>query len=627
MREDASSLALYTGTLHLARGLVPRPHKEVPLRFTSSILASATALVLLGCPSAPTPGPGGPSSLPPGTKFITGNLDPMIVDWQPEQRGDLEISMKSGLVVVAYDDTGFRLLGDCHVDGTYDFMGMTRRERIVRLESVDDIRANLPLGGLGIAAKIGGELQKGATLDIAMVMVGKLRTTWRHVSRTDLVGQCAGASHFVRGATVGAFAVDKGEKSHARAVAEIFGFGAGGGTASSGNMHVVDGALSDCQGASPDSPKAPKQCGALIRVELLAISASDDPKAAAARNPDLADVCPKPLVLVEGKCSTGTAATPVECTYGEGEACVTQCKAGNAMSCAKLAMMTARGEGTPKSPENAPALAARACKDGAPAGCTMLGGFLADGVGIPRDLAKAAQAYAKACDEGEADGCGLIGMQLLTGMGIARDTKLAAKALSKGCNGGSHGACSDLGLLALGGQGFDKDLPAAARLFKRACDGDSAVGCSNFAYMEEFGQGVPRDARRGVLGYAKACKIDDGSCTWLGAMLHLGKGGLTRDEGKAVQLYKLSCDHGDVVGCAIMKTFFDPSAKVDQEHLLAYVNIWKGTCASGIPRDCSGLGVLAMSVGQKEDAKKLMARGCELGDEWGCLVQKLRPRL
>lgn len=597
------------------------------MRISSAVLAASAALVLAGCPSPPPIAPG-PAPLPPGTKFITGNLEPMIVDWQPEQRGDLEISMRDGLVVVAYDDSGFRLLKDCHVDGTYDFMGMTRRERVVRLESADDVRANLPLGGVGLAAKLGGEMERGATLDIAMVMVGKLRTTWRHVTAKDLVGQCAGASHVVRGATVGAFAVGKGSKTQTRAAAEIFGFGASGGARQSDSMQFVDGVVADCQNANPDSPKAPKQCGALIRVELLPISSSDDVKAAvaSARTPELADVCPKPLVMVEGKCTQPKASTPVECTYGEGRPCLEQCKAGNAKSCAKLALMVVRGDGAPKSPETAPAIAMKACEAGAAAGCTLLGQLLMDGVGIKRDPKKAAQMWAKACDDGDADGCSAVGTLLLTGTGVPRDTKLAAQALSKGCKGGSHGACSDLGLLALGGQGFDKELPFAASLFKKACDGDSSTGCSNYAYMQEFGQGVPKDVQRAVLGYAKACKLDDASCTWMAAMLHLGKGGAPKDEAKAVKLYKLSCDKGDVVACAIVKTFLDPSTKVDPERLNAYVNVWKATCSEGIARDCSGLGVLAMSVGQKDDGNKLVARGCQLGDDWGCLVQRLQTR-
>lgn len=144
--------------------------------------------------------------------------------------------------------------------------------------------------------------------------------------------------------------------------------------------------------------------------------------------------------------------------------------------------------------------------------------------------------------------------------------------------------------------------------------------------MQEFGNGVPKDVGRAVLGYAKACKLEDSSCTWMAAMPHLGKGGLTKDEGKAVQLYKLACDKGDVVACAIVKTFLDPSTKLDMDRVNAYVNVWKGTCSEGIARDCSGLGVLAMSVGQKDDGKKLMGRGCQLGDDWGCLVQRLQTK-
>jgi uncharacterized protein len=598
------------------------------MRISSSVLASGLALVLVGCPSPP-PITTGPSPLPPGTKFISGNLEPMIVDWQPEERGDLEISMRDGLVVVAYDDSGFRLLKDCHVDGTYDFMGMTRRERVVRLESADDVRANLPLGGAGIAAKLGAEMERGATLDIAMVMIGKLRTTWRRVSPKDLEGQCAGASHVVRGATVGAFAVGKGSKTQSRAAAEIFGFGTSGGARQSDSMRFVDGVVSDCQNADPDSPKAPKQCGALIRVELLPISAADEVKGtvASARDPELADVCPKPLVMVDGKCTAAAQTSkPVECTYGNGRQCLDQCKAGNAMSCTKLALMVAKGDGAPRSPSSAPPLAMKACQAGAAAGCTLLGQFLNEGLGVTRDPKKAAQLWAKACDDGDADGCSAVGTQLLTGTGIPRDTKLAAQALSKGCKGGSHGACSDLGLLALGGQGFNKELPFAASLFKKACDGDNSTGCSNYAYMQEFGQGVPKDERRAVLGYAKACKLDDASCTWMAAMLHLGKGGVTKDESKAAKLYKLSCDKGNVVACAIVKTFLDPSARLDKDGLNAYVNVWKATCSEGIARDCSGLGVLAMSVGQKDEGNKLVARGCKLGDDWGCLVQRLKTK-
>lgn len=572
-----------------------------------------------------------PAPLPPSPQFVTGNLEPMIVDWQPEQRGDLEVSMRDGLVVVGYDAQGFRLLRDCHVNGTYGFMGMTRRERVVRLESADDLRANLPLGGIGLAAKLGGELEKGATVDIAMVMIGKLRTTWRNVGTEDLVGQCAGATHVVRGATVGAFAVDKGDRSRARAVAEIFGAGMGGGSSSSSMIRVVDGQLADCSSADPDSPKAPKQCGALMRVELLPISTTKSAASAAPqeRGPELADVCPAGLTMVDGKCTRASASVPakdIECTYGNGRQCLDQCKAGNAKSCAKLSLMVAKGEGAPQSLEQAAPLASIACKGGDAAGCTLLGGYLENGIGTTKNLKEAAKAYAKGCDDGDAEGCQWVGTMLLTGIGIPRDTKLAAQALTKGCKGGAHGACSDLGLLALGGQGFDKDLPTAAGLFRRACDGDNSTGCSNLGYMHEFGAGIAKDVKASLQSYAKACKLDERSCTQLGAMFHMGKG-VARDDGKAVTLYKASCAKGDTIGCALIRGYIDPSQQFDTERAQGELNVWRATCENGIARDCTGIGIIVVSVGKKDEGRKLLETACKLGDDWGCVMAKIPPRI
>lgn len=585
---------------------------------TSTLLFAA--LALSGC--GPSEGPKSPIAKSP--RFVTGNLEPMIVDWQPEERGDLEISMREGLVVVGYDESGFRLLKDCHVNGDYEFMGMTRRERVVRLESADDVRANLPLGGLGLAAKLGGEWERGATLDIAMVMVGKLRTTWRTVTAKDLVGQCDHASHFVRGATVGAFAVDKGDRTHARAVAEIFGLGAGGDHASASQIRVTDGRLDDCQRASPDSEKAPTQCGALIRVELLPIARTQsETKTLSSREPALLDACPKPLVRVDGKCTepsrVGKAA---ECNYGEAQACLDACRGENARSCTKLAAMLFAGEGVPSSTTDAAKLAGHACSAQDGPGCLLYGDMLSSGTGLTRDLVQAARVYAKACDDGEAESCQRIGGMMMVGQGIPRDTATAAKALSKACRGGSHNGCSDLGILAMGGQGFPKDLPTAAALFKRACDGNSAVGCANLGYMEEFGQGVPKNLQIAFLHYGRGCELDATQCAWLGAMHHVGNG-IPRDESKAIALYKSACSAGSTVGCAIVRAYIDPNQVVDPEMHKLYVNLWTSTCQADGPRDCSGLGVMALIAGQNQQAQALYERSCRLGDAWGCMLGNL----
>ena len=94
--------------------------------------------------------------------------------------------MKQGVAVVAYDCHALRLLKSCSIDGSYGFMGMTRKEQVVRLENADEIHANLPLTAGALVAKLGGDLTRGSTLDVALIIVGKRRSTWRHATAGDL---------------------------------------------------------------------------------------------------------------------------------------------------------------------------------------------------------------------------------------------------------------------------------------------------------------------------------------------------------------------------------------------------------------------------------------------------------
>src|SRR5262249_45972102 len=179
--------------------------------------------------------------------------EPLVVDWKPEQRGDLEVLMKDGVAVVAYSCKGLKLLKDCKVDGKYGFLGMTKKEQIVRLQNGDEVKANLPFAGAGIAANIGGEMERGATLDVALILIGKKKTTWAKVAMDDLKGDCEGATHFVKGATVGAFVMETGSKAQARTAAQLFGAGVSGSSASAKNVRNQDGDPGDCNKSSPDS--------------------------------------------------------------------------------------------------------------------------------------------------------------------------------------------------------------------------------------------------------------------------------------------------------------------------------------------------------------------------------------
>src|SRR5687768_13644600 len=106
-----------------------------------------------------------------------GPSTPLIVDWQPEQRTDLEAAIRDGVVVVRLDDGGLKILGGCKLaDGDYGYVGVVTKKEVIQLKSAQQVAANLPLTGGMLGAEIGGELSRGATLDIRLAIVGKHAT-------------------------------------------------------------------------------------------------------------------------------------------------------------------------------------------------------------------------------------------------------------------------------------------------------------------------------------------------------------------------------------------------------------------------------------------------------------------
>lgn len=566
-----------------------------------------------------------PSVMPESASYQAGSLEPMVVDWQPEQRNDLEASMHDGIVVVEHGRRGLRLLRECRVDGSYGFVGTTRRERVVRLRSKDEVAANLPLGGLGLAARIGGEFEKGATLDIAMVMVGRARSSRAQVTKGDLRGDCAGATHTVRGATLGAFAVDRGEASRARSAAEIFGVGAAAGTQSASSVRVVDGQLASCEAATPESAKPPSQCGAVIRVDLLPIEEPGQVASAGSKEHDVErERCVAPLVSVNGVCVAASRGDVAECKYGDAPACEAACSKGEVASCWKLARMSYRGDGgLPIAPDRAAPLARRACEGNEPRGCVLLGIMHYEGKGVPKDQVRAAQLHRAACQAGDADGCSNLGQMALDGEGGPRDLRLAEVALTRGCNAGRASACDNLGYMALGMYGLKADHARAAVLFKRACDGDHGAGCGNLGILQELGLGTAKNVDGALAAYQKACKLDASTCVFLGAMIQQGRG-RTAGGPEPEPLFRRACGGGATSACGILRMFFDPSQPLDPAHAAEFVTHALEFCDGGLARSCAAAGIVASARGDTSRGAPLVARACSMGDDWACLVSRSR---
>jgi len=198
-------------------------------------------------------------------------LDLPVIDWPATLHSELELMMKESLAVLHYDCQGVRVLASCRVDATYAFSPMTRAEGSLHLTSGDEISTSLPVYGHSLTTKLDRELQRGASLDVATVTVGKMATTRTSLRRSELKGDCTGATHFVPVATVGAFVMETGTRERVRTVAEIMGAGVQASSSSSASLKSHGGDINECAKATADAQKPPAQCRALVRVELRRI--------------------------------------------------------------------------------------------------------------------------------------------------------------------------------------------------------------------------------------------------------------------------------------------------------------------------------------------------------------------
>jgi hypothetical protein len=237
-----------------------------------------------------------------------GRIKPLVVDWSPDDRVDLEAAMQGSVVVVKYECPGIEILPGCTVDGSYAYAGVSRKEQVVQMTNMDDIRANIPMS----QGTVGGEIQSGRAIDLATVLVGRRSTTVNYLTEGTLKGQCEGATHFVRSASLGAFSMGTGSVGKAAVVGEMFGVGASASSTSERQTLNTDGSLEACRGSEPGSGEPPSECQAPVRIELMPIAEGDladgnkealeATKKAAAENP-----CLPGYVFADGMCTRPSA--------------------------------------------------------------------------------------------------------------------------------------------------------------------------------------------------------------------------------------------------------------------------------------------------------------------------------
>jgi len=514
----------------------------------NSLIIAAVSLAALGCGQnnlASKISPDAPSASDAlGVDTVACSdvgkvAEPYVVDLRGTDRSHLEALMSEGVAVVRYDCDGLELLKGCGVasgsQSPYTFVGISMKQDQLQIETVDQLRANLPAS----AVQLEGELSSGAAIDVGLVMVGRRSTPFEQVSLQDLEGPgCDGATHFVRSAIVGAFAVDKGTQGTVRAAAEIFGAGAEAGSASSRKVANRDGKPEDCEKVRPGDRTMPDFCRSAIAVELYPILDEPPPVMAdgqtESEQQDKAVVgkCPEGYVRSDGLCKPPSQARAFACKPGKRDECKEQCDAGNPESCYNLALLTRD--------DSRQQLLEKACNhpDGPGAACRSAA--FTFNRKETRNLERYEQYLVLGCDRGDAGSCSQLGNALMSGFSLDKDVPRGVKLLERSCGMGDRYSCSSLGMKLIMGK---HDVDRGLTMLDAACTRGVVQDCTSLANLYRHGKASgKRDGKQALSYYDKACDLNSGrACTDAGTLLAEGKHGVKTNKKRAKSYFMRGC--------------------------------------------------------------------------------------
>jgi TPR repeat protein len=238
------------------------------------------------------------------------------------------------------------------------------------------------------------------SVDLAVASVGRRTASHASILRSELKGECTGATHFVRSATLGAFAVGPGTGGHAKTAAEVFGHGA---------AIVKDGSLEACRAASALSDADVAGCEAPITVQLEPIR--EGGVVASAGGP-AAPTCPHGMVRDDADvCVRPSPDRAHVCDVASTADCTLQCDRGSMTSCSILGRSYALGRGVPKDLARATELLTKACAANVNPACGRLGQMALEA----HDEAKGFPLLLQACSAGWVEACRIAGTYAVLG--------------------------------------------------------------------------------------------------------------------------------------------------------------------------------------------------------------------
>ncbi|HEX6276494.1 MAG TPA: hypothetical protein VFZ53_25810 [Polyangiaceae bacterium] len=232
------------------------------------------ALLAAACsPSLPAPASGKPEpaqEMPKSFKCDAskGQTRPLIVEWNAPDRAALEALAKRNQLVVHFEGCTLEPLRQCAAPPQpYRYTGVTPKDEVVSMTSVQELYANVPVH----AVELEGKLAQSGELRAAMKIVGMYEATGNVPAVDQLVGDCDNATHVVTALTVGAFEFSAGRSREGSASVQVLGAAAGAKDAASKETLSRDGDVAACSSASGADTAPPERCGALLRLEVATL--------------------------------------------------------------------------------------------------------------------------------------------------------------------------------------------------------------------------------------------------------------------------------------------------------------------------------------------------------------------
>ena len=296
---------------------------------------------------------------------------------------------------------------------------------------------------------------------------------------------------------------------------------------------------------------------------------------------------------IEGKLSTDTGGYIYNHTQ--------DCYAGDAKSCAIIALKYYEGDMVDQSYPIAASFFSRACNGGFREGCYNLAVMYYEGTGIEKDEAKATELFDVVCRAGGTDGCNALNVLVNKSNENRTSSKtlpsqepntedLTNNDLKKMCNDGYMEACYKRASNYRFGE--HKNDEKMLYFYEKACYGNHADGCQTLGRLYYFGHVVKEDKDKGDILLKQAIK-----------------------------LFKKECNRGKMSACFALGEMYDAGLG-EEKNILKIIKLWTKGCDGGDANSCFYLAMLHYEgkdiQENKSKAKELWRKACVYGEKQGC---------